>query len=102
MRGYHESMLLSILKESDNYGYMISKEIALRSKGEYIVKEATLYAVLARLEKRNFVSSYRGAITNGKERTYFKITNDGIDYLNEKSSEWKVTKRIIGSFLKWR
>lgn len=99
MRGYNESMILSILKEGDNYGYMISREIELRSKEEYVVKEATLYKILLRLEERKLITSYKGEITHGKERTYFKITHEGMNYLKEKCDEWLVIKRIIDAFL---
>lgn len=99
MRGYNESVILSVLKDGDNYGYMISKEIELRSNGKYIVKEATLYKILLRLEERSFVTSYKGEVTHGKERTYFKITQDGMNYLKEKRDEWLSTKGIIDVFL---
>jgi len=99
MRGYNESMILSILKDGDNYGYMISREIELRSKEKYVVKEATLYKILLRLEERCLITSYKGKVTHGKERTYFKINHEGITYLKEKCDEWLVTKNVIDAFL---
>jgi PadR family transcriptional regulator PadR len=99
MRGYNEALVLSILKDGDNYGYMISKEIAARCNEKYVVKEATLYAVLLRLEKKNFVTSYKGEVTRGKERTYFRITNEGMIYLKEKCDEWMVTKFVVDAIL---
>lgn len=99
MRGYNEVLILSILREKDNYGYMISKEIARKCNNEYVIKEATLYAVLLRLEKRKLVHSYKGEVTCGKERTYFNITDEGFLYLKEKCDEWSITKKVLDSIL---
>lgn len=98
MRSYNESVILSILNNGDNYGYMINKEITLRSNGQYIIKEATLYKILTRLEGRDFIISYNGKVTHGKERTYFKITESGISFLKEKYNEWLLTVEIVNDF----
>lgn len=100
MRSYNEIVILSILSKSDNYGYLINKEIELCSKGDYIIKEATLYKILHRLEEQDLVISYKGNITHGKKRTYFKITENGTSYLKEKYDEWLLTKEIMDDFFK--
>jgi PadR family transcriptional regulator PadR len=41
-----------MIYEKDCYGYEISKEIAGRTGNKFQIKEATLYAVFQRLEKK--------------------------------------------------
>lgn len=100
IRGYNDTMILSILLEKDSYGYEISKEIEKRTNGFYNIKETTLYSAFNRLEKNGFTVSYYGDETFGKRRTYYKITNAGRVYYREKCNEWKLAKEVINQFVK--
>lgn len=53
IRGHLEPIILKLIIEKDRYGYEISKEILSRTNNMFEIKEATLYAVFQRLEKRN-------------------------------------------------
>lgn len=99
IRGYNDTMILSILLEKDSYGYELSKEIELRSKGKYMIKETTLYSAFNRLEKNGFTVSYYGDETFGKRRTYYKITKEGRLFYGEKCKEWDLAKKIIDEFM---
>lgn len=98
IRGYNDTIILSILLEYDSYGYEISKTIEKISEGNYIIKETTLYSAFIRLEKNHYIVSYSGEETNGRARTYYKITNAGRDYYKEKCSEWELMKKVINKF----
>lgn len=100
LRGYNDSILLSILLKGDSYGYEISKEIKRISDENYVMKETTLYSAFNRLEKNGYIESYFGDETYGKRRTYFRITDAGKNYLTEKCREWELTKEVINKFLK--
>ena len=52
IRGHLDSIILRLVLEKDRYGYEISKEISLRTDHRFQIKEATLYAVFQRLEKK--------------------------------------------------
>ena len=54
IRGYSDTILLSLLAEGDSYGYQLSRSIRERSGGAYQMKETTLYSAFARLEKNGF------------------------------------------------
>lgn len=99
IRGYNDTIILYLLLQSDSYGYEISKSIREISEEKYIIKETTLYSAFARLEKNGFITSYFGNETNGKRRTYYKITEDGIHYYKEKCLEWHITKQVIDKFI---
>lgn len=100
IRGYNDTIILSILLEGDSYGYEISKNIRLITNEQYIIKETTLYSSFNRLEKNGYIESYYGEETMGKRRTYFKITPEGIAYYKEKCEEWEVTKEVVNKFIK--
>ena len=57
IRGYCDTILLSLLAQGDSYGYELSRTIRERSGGDYVMKETTLYSAFARLEKRGFIAS---------------------------------------------
>lgn len=99
IRGYNDTIILFLLSQNDSYGYEISKNIKKISEEKYIIKETTLYSAFSRLEKNGYITSYFGNETNGKRRTYYKITNEGLHYYNEKCKEWKITKEVIDKFI---
>lgn len=100
MRGYNDFMILFLLLEEDSYGYEISRQIKEIADGKYVMKETTLYSAFTRLEKSGYIESYFGDETNGKRRTYYKITQAGIDFYHEKCSEWKLVKEVVEKFVK--
>ncbi len=99
MRGYNDVIVLSILAESDSYGYEISRCITERSSGRYPIKETTLYSTFTRLERNGYIRSYVGTETFGRQRTYYSLTGSGREYLAAKCAEWRIAKEVIGSFI---
>ncbi len=99
IRGHLDSIILRLVFEKDRYGYEISKEISLRTDNEFQIKEATLYAVFQRLEKKELIESYIGDISYGGKRRYYRITSLGKAYYREKIAEWEETKKIINIFM---
>jgi PadR family transcriptional regulator, regulatory protein PadR len=99
IRGHLDSIILRLIYEKDRYGYEISREISLRTKDQFQIKEASLYAVFQRLEKKEIIDSYFGDVSHGGKRRYYRITSLGKAYLKEKMSEWQETKEIINIFM---
>ena len=99
IRGYNDTIILYLLLEEPSYGYMISKRIRELTDEKYIIKETTLYSAFTRLEKNGFVESFYGNETNGKRRTYYRITEAGRAYYKEKCQEWQLTKEVIEKFI---
>lgn len=60
IRGHLDSIILRLILEKDRYGYEISQEISLRTNNRFQIKEATLYAVFQRLEKRKLLKPTLG------------------------------------------
>lgn len=99
IRGYNDTMILYLLLKNESYGYEISKKIRELSEEKYVIKETTLYSAFARLEKNDYIESFYGDETNGKRRTYYRITERGRDYYHEKCEEWELTKEVIEKFI---
>ncbi|RDU23902.1 PadR family transcriptional regulator [Anaerosacchariphilus polymeriproducens] len=100
IRGYSDTIILYLLLENDSYGYEISKKIKEMTDEKFTMKETTLYSAFNRLSKNGYIDSYHGTETQGKRRTYYKITPEGITYYKEKCKEWILTKEIIEKFIK--
>ena len=99
MRGYNDTIILCLLFGGPSYGYEISKKIRVMTKEKYIIKETTLYSAFTRLEKNGFIESFFGNETNGKRRTYYRLTEKGRGYYREKCEEWQLTKEVVENFI---
>ncbi|HEX3027679.1 MAG TPA: PadR family transcriptional regulator [Clostridia bacterium] len=99
IRGHLDAIVLRLVEEKDRYGYEISKEIESRTTGRFQIKEATLYAVFQRLEKKELLKSYTGSVTFGSKRRYYTITELGRVYLKEETQQWREAKELIDIFM---
>ena len=99
LRGHLDSILLSLINETDRYGYELFSEIGNRTQNKLQLKEATLYAVLQRLEKQGYISSYQGEVSAGSKRRYYHMTPIGRSRLKEEITAWREAKKIIDIFL---
>jgi PadR family transcriptional regulator PadR len=99
IRGHLDSIILRLIYEKDQYGYEISKEISLRTNERFQIKEATLYAVFQRLERRELIESYFGDVSHGGKRRYYTITKLGKAYFKETVEEWHEIKAIVDIFM---
>lgn len=99
IRGHLDAIILRLIYEKDRYGYEISNEIAARTKDQFKIKEATLYAVLQRLVKRELIESYLGDVSFGSRRRYYRITSLGKAFLEEEIRNWHDARDIINIFM---
>jgi len=78
-----DACVLAVLGKSDAYGYILTQNI----KGIIEVSESTLYPVLRRLQKEGLLSTYDDSF-NGRNRRYYKITDQGKQKLAEYTRQW--------------
>ena len=100
IRGYSDTIILYLLMDKDSYGYEISKSIKDISEDTYSMKETTLYSAFNRLAKNGHIDSYYGDETQGKRRTYYRITEHGRVYYRDKCQEWVATKDLVNRFIR--
>lgn len=89
-----DALVLSVVSKEDTYGYKITQEI----REAMDMSESTLYPVLRRLLKNNFLESYDQEYM-GRNRRYYKITDEGLKQLENYQSEWIIYKEKIDKLM---
>ena len=102
IRGHINTIILRTLYDGDKYGYEIISEIEDKSKGQYALKQPTLYSALKRLESQDYVTSYWGGVSNGGRRKYFQITDKGRRVVDQNRAEWEYSRTVIDSLISER
>ena len=92
-------LILSLLKTEDMYGYQMVAELAKRSDDTFQLKEGTLYPLLHTLEKQGWVHSYSKATPSGRERKYYRLTDEGRAQLVHKEQEWQLFSAKVNAVL---
>lgn len=95
LKGSIEILLLSLLAQSDCYGYEMTKKLRVLSDDAYHMNEGTLYPALKRLEKKECVTSYWSQQSDGGRRKYYSITENGRTILAEKLKNWQQINTLI-------
>ena len=86
-RGTLEYCVLILFSHSDRYGYEIMNE--LNNYSIIATKESTMYPLLRRLEKDNYLRSYWQETSEGlPSRKYYSLTKEGEEYTRLISHEW--------------
>lgn len=102
IRGHINTIILRTLYDGDKYGYEIINEIEEKSKGQYSLKQPTLYSALKRLETQDFVTSYWGGVSNGGRRKYFQLTEKGKTIAEQNLAEWEYSRTVIDRLISER
>ncbi len=87
LRGILDACLLALVTERDRYGYELAA--ALHDAGLPIVRDGSIYPLLARLERRGLLTSYRTPAAGGPPRRYYRITDEGRTELAAARTVWR-------------
>ena len=98
LKGTLEGCILKIIEEEETYGYEIVSR--LRSFGFEDAKEGTIYPILLRLEKKEFIESIYKASPLGPKRKYYKLSQGGKKFLLEFEKNWNQVKTTVDTILK--
>ena len=85
-------------------------KIEVKYEGSLIMKISMCVSILSftllmiyylkTLEKNGYIESFNDEdLSNGKRRTYYRITEAGKLYYREKCAEWKLTKEVVEKFI---
>jgi PadR family transcriptional regulator PadR len=84
-KGVLELCVLSLLTRRDYYGYELVECIS-----KYInISEGTIYPLLSRFRKENYVTTYLKESQEGPPRKYYRITEKGKETYEELLREWE-------------
>lgn len=89
-----DACVLGLLSKQETYGYDLTQKI----QSTISVSESTLYPVLRRLLKDGQLDSYDRPF-DGRNRRYYKITENGKRSLNTYITEWQHYKHRVEALL---
>jgi PadR family transcriptional regulator, regulatory protein PadR len=94
-KGVLELCVLILISKKHQYGYELAQNIS--SKIE--VAEGTLYPLLRRLTKEEYLTTYLAESSEGPPRKYYSITSKGRDYMNMLVNEWQQFSFAVNQFI---
>ena len=93
-KGSAEMLILSLVESRERHGYDIAQMIERESGGTLTFYAASLYPLLYRLEKREWITG-RWMVSSGRRRRMYKITPAGKKMLTAQRSRWRAFARAI-------
>jgi PadR family transcriptional regulator PadR len=85
-----DACALAVINRSDAYGYSLTRSL----KSVIEVSESSLYPVLRRLRNDNLLTVY-DVSHDGRNRRYYRVTEDGKTKLAEFAAEWRIFKERV-------
>ena len=89
-----DACVLGVLSREDTYGYILTQNV----RQIMSISESTLYPVLRRLQKDEYLTTYDKAY-QGRNRRYYKITDKGKEQFEEYIKEWALYKENVDKVL---
>ncbi|KOO44287.1 PadR family transcriptional regulator [Priestia koreensis] len=94
-KGVLELCVLILISNKDQYGYELAQNIS--SKIE--VAEGTLYPLLRRLTKDDYLTTYLAESSEGPPRKYYSLTPTGQKYMEALIDEWRQFAGAVNQFI---
>jgi len=94
-KGSAELLILSLVEDRPRHGYDIGKLIETRSKGALRFNVASLYPLLYRLEKREWIEGKWTEKAGQRRRRMYKLTPDGRKVLAAQRGGWLAFARAV-------
>lgn len=89
-----DAVVLACVVQGDTYGYELTHQI----QSVFSISESTLYPVLRRLQKNEYLQTYDQPY-QGRNRRYYHIIDAGRTALEAYCSEWQQYKQQVDQFL---
>ncbi|MFD2618446.1 PadR family transcriptional regulator [Terrilactibacillus laevilacticus] len=94
-KGVLELCVMILISKKDQYGYELAQNIASRIE----VAEGTLYPLLRRLTKEEYLTTYLSESTEGPPRKYYSLTDKGNLYMKDLITEWHQFAEAVNEFI---
>lgn len=85
---------LAFLEQDDLYGYSLTQKF----QEQFDISESTIYPVLRRLKKNDYLETYDKSF-DGRNRRYYRITKSGQIKLSEIRNNWKEFRTTVNLVL---
>lgn len=96
-KGILEFCILSLLKDKDCY---TSEILEMLKDAKLLVVEGTIYPLLTRLKNDELLSYRWEESTSGPPRKYYKLTDQGNDFLKELAITWTELNNAVTTITK--
>ena len=100
-KGSVELLVLSLLQESDLYGYQISQLVKERSGNILTIPEGSMYPTLYRLVDKGYISDEKRKVGIRLTSVYYHLETKGKEYLSELLESFYTVNRAIERILNY-
>ena len=97
LSGSTKLLVLSVLQDSDKYGYEMIESLAQRSDRAFEMKEGTLYPQLHSMENEGLIRAYDQAAPSGRQRRYYTLAS--VAGTTGVCSAWRYKRSSTGTYL---
>lgn len=98
LKGILDGCVLAVIEKEAVYGYELSRKLQL--EGLKDVSEGTIYPVLLRLQKKQWIKGQMCPSELGPNRKYYSLTDEGKAALELIRLEWELLARPISNILR--
>lgn len=84
-----DGLVLALLDKQDYYGYALTQDMQTAIS----ISESTMYPVLRRLQKNNYLTTYDQPY-QGRNRRYYQITPEGRTHLEGFARCGEISKQV--------
>lgn len=95
-KGALELCVLALLDKQDRYGYELVQKISY----QIAISEGSVYPLLRRLKKDEYLTTYLQESKEGPSRKYYRLTDKGRDYLHILNDEWQQFSDGVNQIIK--
>ena len=100
LQGTLDLMVLKTLHAMGSlHGYGIARRIEQISEEVLELNQGTIYASLARLLQKGWITAAWGASENNRKARFYSITARGLRQLREQTENWERIAGVIGRVL---
>ena len=96
-----ELVILSLLQNSDMYGYELVDKINSNGENVFTVKEGSMYPTLYRLEERGYITSYKKQTGKRQTLIYYHLEDAGREYYNALKTSYYDINHAVNNILKY-
>ncbi len=97
MRGAAPLAVLTLLERREMYGYELVEALERDTDGLLSMGQSTVYPLLYNLEAKGQVQAFSRTAPSGRERKYYRITDEGRVWLERQRSQWATLVQAMAS-----
>ena len=94
LKGVLDMCLLAIIAEKPSYGYEMVRK--MEDRGLELVGEGSIYPLLSRLQKAEYIEGYMVPSKEGPRRKYYRALPVGEKKLEVWREEWEHFSKAVG------